>query len=205
MKKIYQKELDEIIEKHEEWIKDRSCGERMIIEFRDLERSNFSKRNLKGAILNYCNLQFANFIGTNLKGVELKGSDLMYCDLTGSDLSCSTLTNSNLVNSKMERTNLKDADLRFTNLGNARLKGVNLTEALLYKTDLSYANIDNMISCGNLGEHNRVVYYFYKENRIKCGCFDGTLEEFESELLKKYKEDNNYFKALEMFKKIKNK
>ena len=128
----------------------------------------------------------------DLSYVDLVGVDLSYTDLTGANLSYADLTDANL-----KRTKLRDADLT-----KAILIGANLTNCNLYNTKLLYAKIDNMISIGNLGDNNRIAYYFYKEDRVICDYFDGTLEEFEEAVSKKYDKDSNYYVAINTFKNL---
>ena len=100
--------------------------------------------------------------------------------------------------------NLRDANLSDANLKGANLSGIDLKGCKLYKTDLFYTKIDNMISIGNVGDKNRTVYYFYKDNRVICGCFDDTLEEFEKVVREKYGKDNKSYKAcIKLFKSYK--
>ena len=205
MRVINQEELNEMIEKHEEWVKNDTKGEQLVLVYSNLDNLNFNWRNLKGAILSDCSLKFTSFIGANLSKVDLNGSNLKYSNLNGSDLGFADLSNCDLTNTIIEKVNFKETNLNFSNLAFSSLKGSKLTEALLYETNLFYAIVDDMISCGGLGDYNRTIYYFYKEDRIICGCLEGTLKEFENKLLEKYKEDSNYFLALEMFKKMKNK
>ena len=111
----------------------------------------------------------------NLRHANLSYCDLSYCILSDADLSY--------------------AYLRYANLTNA-----NLTKAELYKTNLSNAKVNNMISVGNIGGENRTVYYFYKGNRVICGCFDNTLEEFKKAVKEKYGENyGSYEKCIKLF------
>ena len=115
------------------------------------------------------------------EGKEGVQADLSYCDLTNADL--------------------KYADLRYCDLTNANLRYCGLKYA-----DLFYAKVDSMVGLGNVGDENRTVYYFYKEDRIICGSFDNTLEEFKKAVAKKYGEDyGSYAIAIEMFEKMKDK
>ena len=61
-----------------------------------------------------------------------------------------------------------------------------------------------MIGINNVGNENRTVYYFYKEDRVICGCFDNTLEEFKKAVTEKYGKDHgSYAIAIEVFEKMK--
>ena len=114
------------------------------------------------------------------------------------------LSNANLNYVNLSDANLSNANLNYVNLSDANLSGIDLKGCKLYKTDLFYTKIDNMISIGNVGDESRTVYYFYKDNRVICGCFDDTLEEFEKVVREKYGKDNKSYKAcIKLFKSYK--
>ena len=57
-----------------------------------------------------------------------------------------------------------------------------------------------MIGINNVGNENRTVYYFYKEDRVICGCFDNTLEEFKKSVAEKYGVGyGSYEKCIKLF------
>lgn len=176
LRKITQEKLDEILRLHKLWLES---------DFLDGEK----------AYLGYCDLSNLDFNEIDLSSIVFKCSNLRNC----------MLVNSNLSDADLSGCDLSNANLTYSNLTNVNLIGANLSNTNLYKTDLFYAKIDNMISIGNLGEYNRTVYYFYKNDRVICGCFDDTLEEFEKAIKEKYKEKSNYYNVIEMFKAIKNK
>ena len=145
------------------------------------------------------------------EGKEGAQADLSYCDLSNADLTYAVLTNANLRYANVSNANLRCANLTNANLTNADLRDANLSycnlsDANLYKTNLFYAKVDNMIGINNVGNENRTVYYFYKEDRVICGSFDNTLEEFKKAVAEKYGNDyGSYAIAIEVFEKMKDK
>ena len=150
------------------------------------------------------------------EGKEGAQADLSYCDLSNADLTYAVLTNANLRYANVSNANLRcanltnanltNADLSDTNLRYANLSNADLSNTNLYKTNLFYAKVDNMIGINNVGTENRTVYYFYKEDRVICGSFDNTLEEFKKAVAEKYGNDyGSYAIAIEVFEKMKDK
>ena len=93
--------LNEILQKHEMWLKGEEGRERADLRYTDLSGADLTDvdlryANLRGTDLRYANLRYAN----------LSDADLRYADLSDADLS--------------------DADLRGVNLRGADLRGVNL-------------------------------------------------------------------------------
>ena len=128
------------------------------------------------------------------EGDEGECADLSYCDLRNTDLSYCDLTEANLTN----------AILSYCDLTNTNLTNADLSYTELYETNLFYAKVDNMVSVGNVGNENRTVYYFYKEDRVICECFDDTLENFKKAVIEKYGNDyGSYAIAVEVFGKMK--
>ena len=177
LRKVTQEELKEVLRLHELLLES---------EEKEGERANLSYCDLTNANLSYCDLRYA----------DLTNANLSYCDLRYADLR----------DANLYKTNLFKTNLTNTNLSNANLRGADLTKADLYKTNLFYAKVDNMIGLINIGNENRTVYYFYKEDRVICGCFDNTLKEFKNAVKEKYGEDyGSYAIAVEMFEKMKDK
>ena len=72
-----------------------------------------------------------------------------------------------------EKADLSSADLRSADLSSADLR----------HADLSYAKTDNryiQISC--IGSEKRMTTYCFEDDLIICGCFTGTLKEFEKKV-----------------------
>ncbi len=107
----------------------------------------------------------ANLSYADLSGADLSGADLSYADLSGADLSY------------------------------ADLSGANLSYANLSGADLSGANLDKryiQISC--IGSAKRMTTYCFDDNVIWCGCFKGSLQDFESKVNETHKNNERYLK-----------
>ena len=80
---------------------------------------------------------------------------------------------------------LRYADLRSAYLRSADLSYVNLSYA---KTDKRYIQI----SC--IGSEKRMTTYCFENDKIWCGCFTGTLKDFEKQVQKTHKHNENHLK-----------
>ena len=87
-------ELNEILRKHELWLKNDSAG---------------SRADLSGAYLSGANLYGAYLYGAYLSGADLYGADLSCADLYGADLSCANLYGANLSGAYLSGANLYGA------------------------------------------------------------------------------------------------
>ena len=182
LRKISQEELRGILKLHKLWLESEG------------------KEGVQ-ADLSYCDLTNANLRDVKLTHADLRDADLRYADLRDADLSHADLRYADLSYCGLKYADLFYADLRYCDLTNANLRYCGLKYA-----DLFYAKVDSMVGLGNVGDENRTVYYFYKEDRIICGSFDNTLEEFKKAVAKKYGEDyGSYAIAIEMFEKMKDK
>ena len=88
--------LNEILQKHEMWLKGEEGRERADLRY------------------------------TDLSGADLTGVDLRYANLRGTDLRYANLRYANLSDTDLRKADLRCADLRGVNLGGADLRGVNL-------------------------------------------------------------------------------
>ena len=107
--------------------------------------------------------------------------------------------------------NLRGADLSYANLRGADLRGADLRGA-----DLSYANLrdwgklqssSDIFQVGNIGSRNGFTTIFYTDKGVfvQCGCFKGTLDEFEKKVKETHqgnKHERDYL-ALIQFVKVK--
>ena len=76
-----QKEIDEILQKHSELLKNSKNGERANLKGTNLEGANLGKANFRGANLEWANFRGANLEGANFRGANLKGADLDFAAL----------------------------------------------------------------------------------------------------------------------------
>ena len=88
--------LNEILQKHEMWLKGEEGRERADLRY------------------------------TDLSGADLTDVDLRYANLRGTDLRYANLRYANLSDADLRKADLRCADLRGVNLGGADLRGVNL-------------------------------------------------------------------------------
>jgi hypothetical protein len=183
MRKITQKELDKLIESHQEYLKSGEEKYRLKLNDTDcsgldLRNANLRSSNLIGANLSYANLSYADLSYANLSYADLRYADLRYADLRSADL--------------------RGADLRSANLSDADLRGADLRGA---KTDLQ------IISIIGIGSERRMTTYIFDFDKIFCGCFSGTLAEFEARVKEKKannkKELSEYLDFIEYLKKRK--
>lgn len=136
----------------------------------------------------------------NLQDVDFSDVDLSFADLSGEDLSCVDLRWTSLIGADLSGANLKFADLRGTNLKGANLREANLMYAALRDTNLSNvdlreANTDKryiQISC--IGSQKRQTTYCFDDDIVWCGCFKGSLNEFEERVKEIHKDNEQYLK-----------
>lgn len=141
--------------------------------------------------------------------------DLSYADLRGANLnraylSCAYLRGADLSRAYLNYTDLRGTDLRDADLSCAYLSRADLCNTDLSKTKFYFTNLyrakGNFINVGNIGSRNDTTHYFYNEDRIICGCFDGTMEEFENRVKEEYEKEDKEYKqymiAIDTLKKL---
>ena len=75
----------------------------------------------------------------------------------------------------------------------ADLSSADLSSANLSSANLSYAKTDKRyIQIGCIGSSKRVTTYCFEDDQITCGCFTGTLKEFETQCNKTHKDNKQY-------------
>ena len=134
-------------------------------------------------------------VEANLREANLTGADLTEANLIGADLSEANLIRANLSGAWINGANLTGADLNEANLIGVNLNEANLSGANLNGSDLSGANLFNIkginiFYIGGIGSEKRITYYIPKQNYICCGCFHGTMEEFEQKINETHKTDS---------------
>ena len=159
---------------------------------------------LKKILKDHSDWLMDNNVGSraNLRGAYLSGADLCGADLRDADLSGADLRGADLRGAELRGAYLSDADLSGADLRGADLLGADLSGA-----DLSYANLDKRyISITRIGSRKGMTTYCFDDDIIWCGCFKGTLEQFEERVnrthanneqcLKEYTGFINYIKSL---------
>ena len=114
-----------------------------------------------------------------------ENADLSYADLSYANLSYADLSDANLSYADLSYADLRGANLSYANLSYADLRGANL----------SYANLSKryiQISC--IGSAKRMTTYCFDEDVIWCGCFKGSLQEFEVKVNETHKNNEMYLK-----------
>lgn len=112
MKTYTTTELNDILNKHELWLKgdpygvraDLSCSDLCIADLRGI---NLSYANLSDANLSYANLSYANLSYANLYSADLSGTNL-----SDANLGRANLSDANLCGAILRGACLRDADLR---------------------------------------------------------------------------------------------
>lgn len=83
-----------------------------------------------------------------------------------------------------ENADLYGADLRGAYLRGANLRGAYLSGADLSGAKMKFGVIKEIFQVSNIGSRNDVTTIYHTEQSIliKCGCFEGTIEEFEAKV-----------------------
>ena len=109
-----QEKLDEILKKHELWLKSEAGGEKADLSEADLRWANLSGADLKEADLRWADLRWANLSGANLRWANLRWTNLSGASLSGADLRRADLSGANLKKADLSGANLKKADLDYS-------------------------------------------------------------------------------------------
>ena len=106
------------------------------------------------------------------------------------------------VRANLDGANLYGANLDGANLDGANLDGANLDGANLYGAK----NYKPFLSVGPIGSRRGYTSIYLQEDRIRCGCFDGTLGEFESAVCRTHADNPvhlaSYLGVVEMAKQV---
>lgn len=121
MKKIFQEELDKMIDEHEMWLENPERGDRLILDKCDLSSLNIKNRNLKRAGFYNCNMNKMR---------------ISHCDM-----SLTYFSLSNMRRIFFENCNFLDMDFIESNLRNARFLECKLVNVNLISSNLSNAKI----------------------------------------------------------------
>jgi len=155
--------------------------------------ANGKRADLSGAYLSGANLRSANLSCAKLSGANLSFANLSFADLSGANLSDAYLSGANL-----RSANLRSANLSGANLSNANLSFVNLSGA--------NSNKYNFLAVYGIGSANRQTLYIPEMDKVWCGCFIGSMKEFEDKVKETYKDGihlENYMNAINYLKNIK--
>ena len=117
-------------------------------------------------------------------------ADLSYADLSSADLSSANLRSANLSSADLSSANLSSANLRYADLSSANLSSADLSSANLRSADLDKRYIQ--VAC--IGSSKRMTTYCFDDDIVWCGCFKGTLQEFEKQVNETHKDNEQYLK-----------
>ena len=137
--------------------------------------------------------------GADLYRADLYGADLRGADLRGADLRCADLYRANLYGADLRGADLYGADLRGADLGGANLGGANFCDWGKLQSS------SDMLVVGVIGSRNGYTTIFHTDKGIfvQCGCFKGTLEEFEKKVKETHqgnKHERDYLALIEFVK-----
>ena len=132
-------------------------------------------------------------------------------DLGGANLFDANLFGANLFGANLRGSNLFGANLRDANLGGADLCGAYLFGANLSGADLGewgkLSSPSDVLGVGCIGSRNGYTTIFHTDKGmfVQCGCFKGSIEEFEEKVKQTHngnKHERDYLALIE-FAKIK--
>jgi hypothetical protein len=186
LRTISKDELKQVLDDHMKWLNDEEGGARANLTRADLTRADLTRANLTWANLTRADLTRANLTRANLTRANLTRANLARANLTRANLTRADLTRADLTWADLTRANLTRANLTFP---------PNLAEA---KTDQRFIQIN----C--IGSRKGSTLYCVDTDIIWCGCFTGTLAEFETKVEETHKDNPRYLSeyraAIVMFK-----
>ena len=144
MKEITRDELNEILRKHDLWLKGDFNGAR-------------------------ANLNGANLYGANLYGANLYGADLNGADLNGANLYGANLIRADLIRADLIRADLNGANLRGANLRGANLRGANLRGAKNLNFPIACPEKGSFIGFKKC-QNNMIVKLEITEDALRCSA-----------------------------------
>ena len=161
---------------------------------------------LGGAYLRGADLRGADLGGADLGGADLSGAYLGGAYLRGADLGGAYLRGADLSGAYLRGAYLGGADLGGADLGGADLRGAYLRGAYLGEWG-KLQNPSDVLIVGTIGSRNDYTTIFHTDKGVfvRCGCFKGTLDEFEAKVKQTHngsKHEKDYL-ALIQFAKIK--
>ena len=164
LRKITQEELNEIVAKHEEWVKneiieaheagpdwadpDWEEGE-FSVDFSRMEKADLSCCDLRGLDLSEAALAGISFAYSDLRGADLSGSDMSDCDFTGANCSNSNMSGSQFgycvgFDKEYDDTSYLDSESINLHFENTKLENVSFDNA-----DISNVVFKNCILDGS--------------------------------------------------------
>src|SRR3990167_8586148 len=137
----------------------------------------------------------ADLCSADLRYVDLRSADLRYVDLRSADLRYADLRYADLSSADLRSADLSSADLRSADLSSANLSSANLSSANLRSADLRYAKTDKRyLQIGCIGSRKDMFIYCFDDDIVWCGCWKGTLKEFEERVKRTHKDNKQFLK-----------
>ena len=156
---------------------------------------NTIAKTVSKALESSANLRSADLSHANLRSADLRYANLRYANLSYADLSYANLSYANLSYADLSYADLSSANLRHADLSYADLSSANLSYANLSSANLSHAKTNKRyIQIGCIGSAKRMTTYCFEDDKITCGCFTGTLKEFEAKVKETHKDNKQYLK-----------
>lgn len=118
---IKQDELNEILRKHELWLKNKPHGELADLSYANLKDADLHGRDLRGISFSHANLE-----GADLHDTKLNDASFLYANLKDACFVYADLSRANFYYAKLQSADLRNACLFKTGLEGADLKGANL-------------------------------------------------------------------------------
>lgn len=197
MKKMTQKEFDEIYEKHQKWLKKEQGGEQALFENVSLEdiklddlhlmktrfshvvfKTSIADVDLRAAkfkdciflnvVFSHCNMSIALFRGCSLGKCEFSHTNLSSVNFENTSLNCSKFCACCLNNSCFD-----DCSDTY---------GIEFHDCNLTKIDMP----EPVYSIGPIGSRYSLTTFFAGRNIVQCGCWNGTLEDFKARIDEAY-------------------
>ena len=152
MKKSTTPQLEQVLEKHKQWVMsggdEGKKADLNLANLRmadlvkvDLSEANLSEADLSGADLREADLSRADLNGAYLSGACLSGAVLNGAYLSGAYISLANLRSADFSGADLGGANLIEADLSGAILDGANLRGIRLRSAILSKATLNGADL----------------------------------------------------------------
>lgn len=202
--------LEMVLELHKKWLNGDENGEKAYLSVEDLSRVDLRNINLSYAIMNYTNLNGSNLNHTDFSYAKMNSVDFSYAKMNGADFSYAEMNSADFNNANAKDSNFSYVDFSYANVKGSDFSYANFNNGNFNNTKFYLTNLHEVkgafVSVGNISSKNDTIYYFYKDNRILCRCFDGTMEEFKKMIKESYREDNieyqQYIIAIDTLNKL---
>jgi alkylated DNA nucleotide flippase Atl1 len=166
------KELEEIVRKHEMWLRYEDEGERAMLADADLAHADLHGADLRGT----------SFRGACLRGADLYGADLRGANLYGTDVQGAIFCGANLEGANLEGTDLRDANFEGANIEGVDFRGADLKGTDLRDADLTAIKYDVWSILSSAKDEIAGLVRALKEGKVDgstyigdCACLVGTV------------------------------